>query len=116
MKASPAMSASRSKLGPAPDGVAAMSRNTSSSTSWSLKMRTALIGSPTYFASLNFTVLTRPPLRSSRQGMTRVRSICGRVLEPGEIVEERHAEAMALLGVKLRAPDVAAMDHRREVD
>ena len=48
-----------------------MSRTISSSASFSLKILTALIGSPTYFGSLNPTVLTSPPSWTSRQGMMR---------------------------------------------
>src|SRR5512134_3387107 len=60
MKASLTMSFTRSKSGPRPLREASMSRSTSSSTSFSLKIRTALIGSPTYFGSANLTVFTRP--------------------------------------------------------
>ena len=39
---------------------ASISKTTSSSTSFSLKILTALIGSPTYFGLLKFTVFTSP--------------------------------------------------------
>ena len=42
--------------------------------------------------------------------MTRVRSMS----DPGEVLEERHAETMAFLGVELRAHDIAALNHAAE--
>src|SRR6478609_1328487 len=95
---------------------AAMSRKISSSTSLSLKILTALIGSPTYFGSLNRTVLTSPAPFSSRQGMTRVANTSAAA---GKILEEPHAEPMALLGMKLNTHQVAVLEsgieHRRPV-
>src|SRR5689334_8413327 len=104
MKHSLATSSIFENEGPRPSRVAVMSRRTSSSTSLSLKILIALIGSPTYFGSLNLVVLTRPAPRSSRHGMTRVFSISAALRE---VAKEVHAEAVALLGVELHAPDIA---------
>src|SRR5438309_6791488 len=52
-----------------------MSTTIISSTSFSLKIFTALIGSPTYFGWPNLTVLTKPPLLTKRQGVIRGRNI-----------------------------------------
>ena len=49
---------------------ARMSRKTSSSALMSLKILTALMGSPTYVCFAKRTVFTSPPSRSSRTGMT----------------------------------------------
>ena len=68
MKHSEATSRTRSKLGPWLPGVALMSSNVSSSTSFSLKIRIALIGSPTYFGSWNFVVLTKPVVLDEEHG------------------------------------------------
>ena len=43
----------------------------SSTTSFSLNILTALIGSPTYFGFLNLTVLTSPLFLTSKHGMIR---------------------------------------------
>src|SRR3546814_115055 len=52
-----------------------MSNTVGSSTRFSLHIRTALIGSPTYLPSPNPTVVTNPFRLMSRQGMIRERSI-----------------------------------------
>src|SRR6267142_2812171 len=52
-----------------------MSTTIISSTSFSLKIFTALIGSPTYFGLPKLTVLTRPPFLTNRQGVIRGRNI-----------------------------------------
>src|SRR6266481_5773202 len=52
-----------------------MSTTIISSTSFSLKIFTALIGSPTYFGLPNLTVLTRPPFLTNRQGVIRGRNM-----------------------------------------
>src|SRR5262249_17505997 len=83
--------------------VASMSRTISSSDSFSLKILTAFIGSPTYFGLANLTVLTRPPSCTSRQGMILGRSI----LELSKVLQELLTVVMALLGMKLGAIDVA---------
>src|SRR4051794_35073606 len=84
-----------------------MFKTINSSTSFSLKIFTALIGSPTYFASAKPTVLTRPLSRTRRQGM-----ILGRnMLELGEVLQQPRAITMALLRVKLNAED-AVRAHR----
>src|SRR5664279_6228468 len=87
-----------------------MSSTVSSSTSFSLKMRTALSGSPTYFGAPNWTVLTRPPFLTSRQGMMRGCSMS----ELAEVLQQADAPLMALLGVELHAVDVAAAHARDE--
>src|SRR6202035_1124657 len=51
---------------------APMSSTTISSAPFSLKIRTVLIGSPTYFGDLNRTVLYRPSFISRRAGMIRI--------------------------------------------
>src|SRR5689334_10716627 len=86
-----------------------MSRTTSSSTCFSLKIRTALIGSPTYLSSPNLRVLTRPRLRTSRHGMMRARSMDRSELR--EVLEEPDAVLVALLRVKLDPEYIAAI-HR----
>src|SRR5688572_28108575 len=88
-----------------------MSSTISSSASFSLKILTALIGSPTYLGSRNRTVLTRPPSWTSRQGMMRGRSIS----EAREVLEQRRAEVMALLGMELHAVDRPRADRAGEV-
>src|ERR1700754_3209166 len=52
-----------------------MSSTTISSTSFSLKIFTAFIGSPTYLCSLNFTDFTSPPFCNSKTGITLTRFI-----------------------------------------
>src|SRR5262245_39054712 len=98
-------------LGAVPADDAAMSNTTSSSASFSLKMRTALTGSPTYFSSEKRTVLTKPPSRSSRQGVIRGRSIS----ELGEVLQEPGSEVMALLGMELDAGHVPGTHGTGEV-
>src|SRR5664279_2443375 len=87
-----------------------MSSTTSSSTSFSLKIRTALSGSPTYLGASNLTVLTRPPFFTSRQGMIRGCSIS----KLGEVLQQANAPLVALLGMELHAVDVAAAHARDE--
>src|SRR6185295_19676413 len=95
-----------------------MSSSTSSSTSFSLKMRTALIGSPTYPGASKRTVFTRPRVDSNRQGMTRALSMrrsrpCG--FQLCVAAQHVHAEAMALFRVELRAEHPAALQYRGEL-
>src|SRR6266480_402706 len=52
-----------------------MSTTIISSTSFSLKIFTALIGSPTYFGLPKLMVLTRPPFLTKRQGVIRGRNM-----------------------------------------
>src|SRR6266404_1726371 len=52
-----------------------MSTTMISSTSFSLKIFTALTGSPTYFGLPKLTVLTRPPFLINRQGVIRGRNM-----------------------------------------
>src|SRR4051812_23577823 len=87
-----------------------MSRTSSSSTSFSLKMRIALIGSPTYFGFENFCVFTSPPSCSSRHGMTR----CLSTLQAEKVSHHGHSEPMALLGMELHAVDVPVGKGGRE--
>src|SRR5262245_50524898 len=87
--------------------VAVMSRKISSSTSFSLKIFTALIGSPTYLGSLNRMVLTSPAPFRSRQGITRVANTSAAF---GEVLEKPHAEAVALLGMKLHSHQVFVLE------
>src|SRR3989337_1850661 len=89
-----------------------MSRNTSSSTSSSLKMRTVLVGSPMYANLPNCTVFTRLLPRRSSVGMTRGRSTS----ECREVGEELHAEPVALLRMELRAEHVARFQGCRKGD
>src|SRR5438105_9695722 len=112
MRHSAANWAMRRKLGSAPVTVASMSSTISSSASFSLKILTALIGSPTYFGSLKRVVLTRPPLCTSRHGMMRGRSTS----EFREVLQELRPEVVALLGMELHAVDVAGVDGAAEVD
>src|SRR3954471_7215511 len=88
-----------------------MSTTMISSASFSLKILTALMGSPTYFGSLNPTVFTRPPWCTSRQGMMRGRSMS----ELREVLEELRAEVVALLGVELHTVNVVATQGAGEV-
>src|SRR5262245_34893511 len=101
----------RRRFGAAPFAEASMSSTTSSSASFSLKILTALIGSPTYLSSLNSTVLTSPPFLISRQGAIRGRSTS----ELREVLQEPGAEMMALLRVELDAVDVAGVSRAGEV-
>src|SRR4051812_21372891 len=104
MKHSAANSAISAKSGARRSRLAPMSSTASSSTSFSLKIRIALSGSPTYFGSRKRRVLTRPPSFKSRHGMTR-RSIS----EFQEALEQCHAEAVALLGMELHAEEVGSL-------
>src|SRR5438094_7352870 len=85
-----------------------MSSTSSSSTSFSLKIRMALIGSPTYFGFANFCVFTSPPSCSSRQGMTR----CLSISQAEEVSYHRHPEPVALFRVKLDAVHAAVSESR----
>src|SRR5439155_7602127 len=111
MRHSTARWAMRLKLGAAPSAVASMSSTISSSVSFSLKIFTALMGSPTYLGSRNCTVFTRPPFLTSRQGMILGLSN----LQLGEILQESGPEVMALLWVELHAVDVTGVHRRAEV-
>ena len=69
-----------------------MSRRISSSTRLSLKIRTALIGSPMYAGSRKFLVFTKSPFFSKRTGMTRILLIAlphGGLTESAEISRAR---------------------------
>src|SRR5439155_979397 len=112
MRHSTARWAMRLKLGAAPSAVASMSSTISSSVSFSLKIFTALMGSPTYLGSRNCTVFTRPPFLTSKQGMILGLSN----LQLGEILQESRPEVMALLGMELHAEDVIGVHGRAEVD
>src|SRR5215211_4645641 len=111
MRHSTASCAINLKFGSVPVVEASMSRTISSSASFSLKIRTALTGSPTYFSSLNWTVFTSPSLRSRRQGVMRGLNIS----ELGEVLENPSAVVMTLLRVKLHAEDVPGIHGRREI-
>src|SRR3954451_17210504 len=91
--------------------VAVMSRKINSSTSLSLKILTALIGSPTYLGFLNLTVLTKPSFFSKRQGMTLVLSM----LHIHEVLKNIHAELVTLLRMELCPHDIAAPDRRSKL-
>src|SRR2546425_7770792 len=97
----------RLKLGSTPWVDASMSTTISSSVSFSLKIFTALMGSPTYVGSRNCTVFTRPPFLTSRQGMILGRSN----LQPGEVLQKARPVVMALFGMELHAVDVRGV-HR----
>src|SRR5437879_9150917 len=101
----------RLKLGSTPWVDASMSTTISSSASFSLKIFTALMGSPMYLGSLNCTVFTRPPFLTSRQGMILGLSN----LQLGEILQEPGPEVMALLRVELHAVNVTGVHRRAEV-
>src|ERR1043165_6705437 len=88
-----------------------MSRTISSSASFSLKIRTALSGSPTYFGSAKRTVFTRPSPWMSKHGVMRGLSISHR----REVLQQLRAEVVALLRMELDAVYMAAADCRREV-
>src|SRR6187455_2357702 len=90
------------RFGSAPVTDASMSRTTSSSASFSLKIFTALIGSPTYFSSPNCTVLTSPPFLISRQGVIRGLNIS----QVREVLQQSRPVLMALFRMKLHAEDV----------
>src|SRR6185436_18779771 len=92
-------------LGAASATDAPMSSTISSSASFSLKILTALTGSPTYFGSANRTVLTSPSSRSRRQGVIRGLSIS----EFSEILQEPRSEVVALFRMELHAVDVAGV-------
>src|SRR5436190_23935928 len=103
MKHSLAMSSMMPNGGSLRSRDAAISRKISSSTSLSLKILTALIGSPTYLGSANRTVFTSPAPFSSRHGITRVFTTS---IEIGEILQEPHSEPVALFRMELHAHDV----------
>src|SRR5216684_3252974 len=107
MKHSLAMSSMVANAGPFPSRDAVMSRKMSSSTSFSLRILTALIGSPTYLGSLKRMVLTRPAPLRSRQGITRVVSMSATLRE---ILQEPHPETVALLRVELNAHQVVVFE------
>src|SRR5450432_3659227 len=92
--------------GPLPVREAVMSSSTRSSTSLSLKILIALMGSPTYLGLRNSVVFTNPAPRSKRLGMTRVFSISGPL---HEIAEEQHSVAMALFRMKLGAHQIIVL-------
>src|SRR5688500_8865143 len=111
MRHSTANCAMRRMFGGAPAADAPMSSTTSSSASFSLKMRTALTGSPTYFSSPKRTVLTSPPSRSSRQGVIRGRSMS----ETGEVAEQARPVLMAFFRMELDAEDVGRVHGAGEI-
>src|SRR2546422_335849 len=88
-----------------------MSRTISSSASFSLKIFTALSGSPTYCGAVNRTVFTSPPLWTSKQGLILGLSIS----QLREVPQEARPEVMALLGMELDAVNVAVTHRRAEV-
>src|ERR1700744_1684453 len=111
MKHSLATSSITLKDGPLPSLDAVISSNANSSTSFSLKILIAFIGSPTYLGSWNFTVLTRPwPLRR-RHGIARARNISS---DSREITQQSHAEAVTFLGMKLYSHNVFTIESRVE--
>src|SRR4030065_2512111 len=112
MKHSLAMSAIIRKFGFRFSIVAVISRKINSSTSFSLKIRTALTGSPTYFGSLNLIVFTRPCSFSNRQGITLVRSM----LQIHEVLQQLHSEFMAFLRMKLDTRDIALLIGGHEIE
>ena len=83
-----------------------MSSTISSSTSFSLKILTALIGSPTYFGLANLTVFTRPAPWTSRHGMMRGRSMS----DFREILQKLYAPLMTFFGMELHAENIARVD------
>src|SRR3954466_124752 len=111
MNASVAICSMSAKFGLVPSRLAPMSRRSSSSTSFSLKILTALIGSPMYFGLRKRAVLTRRPRSSQRLGMMRLRSIAR---DRDEVLQDGHAELVALFGMELRAEDVAEADRGGE--
>src|SRR5882762_5086458 len=88
-----------------------MSRTMSSSASFSLKIFTALSGSPTYCGAANRTVFTSPPLCTSKQGVILGLSIS----QLREVPQQTRPEVMALLGMELDAVNVAVAHRRAEV-
>src|SRR6187200_794801 len=99
------------RFGASPFVEASMSTTISSSASFSLKILTALIGSPTYLSSANCTVLTSPPFLINRQGVIRGRS----TLHLREVLEQPGPEMMALFRMELDAEDVAGVGGAGEV-
>src|SRR5689334_20661286 len=89
-----------------------MSKTMISSTSFSLKIFTAFIGSPTYLGLPNRVVLTNPLSFTSKQGMILGRNMFS---VQCEILEKTHAILVTLLGVELHAPDISAPNGRREL-
>src|SRR5688572_33292682 len=112
MKHSPANCSINSKSGPVPSRVAMMSSTINSSASLSLKILTALMGSPTYLGAAKRSVLTSPRRRSRRQGMTRVRSTS----DLDEALEQLHSETMTLFRMELDAQHSLALDRARKFD
>src|SRR6185312_4805856 len=97
----------KSTFGHLSSTVAPMSRTQISSTSFSLKMRITLNGSPTYTSSAKRRVLTRRRRPStSKTGM--MRGLIGGSLN--KISKQSHAKTVALLWMKLNTEDVAALD------
>src|SRR3989304_7502056 len=105
MKHSDARSFILSNSGVFPVLDASMSRNISSSTSFSLNILIAFMGSPTYLGSLNLTVFTSPLFLRRRQGMTRFLSILS-LAAVREIFQQLHSEFVTFLWVELDAVDV----------
>src|SRR3546814_1126375 len=88
------------RSGPSPLDVASISRTISSSTSFSLNILTALIGSPTYFGFENLTVLTKPLSLISRHGMILGRSM---LTDPqNSLVTECRCDGFFLVGIAPR--------------
>src|SRR5690349_9433533 len=98
--------------GSCPFAVASMSSTISSSDSFSLKILTALSGSPTYLPPPNATVLTSPPSLTSRHGVMRGLNIS----ELREVPEEPRPVVVTLLGMELHAVDVPGVHGAAEVD
>src|SRR5256885_14301175 len=88
-----------------------MSSTISSSASFSLKIFTALIGSPTYVGAAKRTVFTSPPSCTSRQGAMRGLSTS----QLREVAQQARPEVMALLGMKLDAVHVVVPHRAAEV-
>src|SRR5262249_26375434 len=98
------------KFGSTPLAVASISTTNSSSDSFSLKILTALIGSPTYLPSLNSTVFTSPPFRIRRHGM-----ILGlNISKLGEVLQEASSVVVTLFRMELYAVDVACAHYTAE--
>src|SRR3972149_8704054 len=98
MKLSPAISYIRLRSGLLLLAVASISRKINSSTSFSLKIFTALTGSPTYLGLLNLQVLTNPLFCKRRQGIILGINISS---QAGKIAHYFHAEFMTFFRVKL---------------
>src|ERR1700757_2910554 len=89
-----------------------MSSTMSSSASFSLKILTALIGSPTYLGFLKPTVFTSPPRCTSKQGMMRGRSTS----DLRKVAQQARAAVMTLLRVELDAVEVPGAHGARKLD